>query len=283
MLSQDHFYWGMFRKYIIAFSHIINDIHVLRTNGSGVTVKDITVPITYAQKSKLFYHLQRKSTSGRRIRTMLPRVSFVINGMEFDPSRKLSALNECELSTEGFNGTFQYSGSPWNFNIELSVWTVYMDDLLQIIEQIATFFKPDYSMTVKEIPELGVENDVPVELNGINLDIVNEFEEEDRMVRADATFTLKGWLYPPTSDSKLIKNMYIAMINRDTSTTLETIEVDWDEINQEIRTRIEEGQSYYDFASECDMAVAAESTGATGHNYVSAPAVSSNTESQLQT
>lgn len=283
MLSRDHFYWGMFRKYCIAFAHVIGDIHVLRIDAAGATVKDITVPITYAQKSKLFYYLQRRDTLKKRVRTMLPRISFVINGMEFDPARKMNALNECTISTDsGWNETFQYAGTPWNFRVEMGIWAAYMDDLLQIIEQLATFFKPDYSLDVKEIPELGVTRSVPITLDGIDFDVANEFEEEDRVVRADASFTLKGWLYPPTSDSTLINHMYLNMRDMDSGTTAETLELDWDEINERIVTTIHDGPAYYHFASSASASTSSQSTGATGHNYASGVDITTASQSEVQ-
>jgi len=261
MLSKDHFYFGMFRKYIVAFSHIISDIHVLRTNENNQIVKDITVPITYASKSKLFYYLQRNSNVGTRSRIMLPRISFIINSMAYDVSRKLSNLNECFIGTGSNTESFQYVGIPYNFTVDLNIWSVYMDDLLQIIEQLATFFKPDYSMTVNEIEEFGVTKNIPVILQGIDFDIENEFEEEDRLVRANATFEIKGYLYPSVSEQSVIHKINIAMRDLDSGETHETIKIDWDDINQTINTEIVSGQAFYEFNSVVNINTSTVSTG----------------------
>lgn len=240
MLNNDHFYFSMFRKYIIAFEHIINDIHIIRTDKDDNPVKDIRIPITYATKSKLFHYIGRNS-SGRKIRTILPRISFVITGMEYDVSRKLNNLIECPVSTDIGKETFRYPGVPYNFSIEMHIWSIYMDDLLQIIEQLATFFKPDFSMTVKEIEELGVERSIPVILNGINFDIENEFDTEDRVLMANASFTLKGFLYPPIKDSNIIENIILNMKEMDMNDkTIEQINIDWDKINETIVTTIKD-------------------------------------------
>jgi len=253
MLSNDHFYWQMFRKYVVSFAHIISDIHVIRTDSNNIAVKDITVPITYAAKSKLFYHLQRKSSAGKRIRTTLPRISFIISAMEFDQTRKVNSLNECAFTTESGEQTFQYSGIPYNFTITLSMWTAYMDDMLQIIEQLATFFKPDFSMNVKEIDELGLTRSIPTIMNGIDFDFETEFEETDRVLKADATFTLKGYLYPPINDSSVIEHINVRMNDMRTGETLETIEIDWDRINERIVTEINTGKPYFEMTTNVDI------------------------------
>lgn len=269
MLSQDHFYWGMFKKYIIAFNHIISDIHVLRTTADNVTVKDITVPVTYAHKSKLFYYLQRQDSVKRNVKTILPRISFIISGMEYDVSRKLSSLNECSISTTSGIETFQYTGIPYNFTIEMGIWSTYMDDLLQIIEQVGTFFKPDYSMSVKEIEAFNITKNILVTLDGINFDFINEFDVDDRVIRADATFRLQGFLYPPVSNGEIIKEMYIAMRNKVTEETAETIFIDWNEINDEITTEIIEGQAYYEFNSAVNMISSTVSDGDKALGFIS--------------
>ena len=251
MLSNDAFYWGMTKKYIVAFNHIINDIHVIRQDVDGNTVKDIKCPVTYATKSKLFYYLQRNENIGSKISTFLPRISFVITGLEFDMTRKINNLNETDIQTANGTQTFQYIGVPYNFNISMNIWSVYMHDLLQIIEQMATFFKPDFSMTVNEIPEFNIQKNIPVVLNSIELDIENEFEEEDRVLMANADFTLKGYLYPPVTDSKIIEHMRIKVIDDtlDDNKPMETILIDWDRINDEITTEIITGPGLYEFNS----------------------------------
>jgi hypothetical protein len=242
----------MLRKYVIAFSHVVDDVHVVRTGTDGTVVKDITVPVTYATKSKLFYMLTRRDLD-RKYRTVLPRISFVINGMEYDPARKTNSLNEFHVDDDGTREDFQYNGVPYNFNIDMSMWAVYMDDLLQIIEQMATFFRPDYVMTVKEIEELGVERDIPVVLNGVTFDFDNEFEESDRLLRAEANFTLKGFLYPPVSDGRLITYIDVRMRDIDTSKIAETIQIDWDDVTETAETTIKTGQTSFDFSSSAEL------------------------------
>ena len=243
MLSKNHFYYGMIKKYIIAFQHIISDIHVLRIDEAGQVRKDIKVPVSYGTKTKLYNYLTRNAI-GDKIDIILPRISFIVNGLTFDPNRKTSSLNEHKYQVDGQNETFMYSGNPYNFNVDMSVWTVYIEDVLQVIEQVASFFKPDFTVTVKEIPEIGLEKKIPVELNEITLDVENEYEDTDRIVKADLNFTLKGYLYPPLNNNVgLINHIRVKFGQIQNLNVLETVKLDWDEINDTINTTIIDGDS----------------------------------------
>jgi hypothetical protein len=194
----------MIKKYIVAFHHIFEDVHVLRRDKNQEIIKDITVPCSYVGKSKMFYLLQ--DTTERRVSTTLPRMSFLLTGLTPDVSRKEPQLNEIPIEIDGDREIFMYSPVPYNFTIQFSIWTEYQDDMMQIIEQIGTFFKPDYTFFVEEIPELGIRRNISIVLNQMSLDITNEFgPEEDRTVMADIDFSLKGYLYPPIKESSIIK------------------------------------------------------------------------------
>jgi hypothetical protein len=197
----------MVKKYIVAFHHLFNDIHVFRRDANDKVIKDIVVPCSYVAKSKLFYLLQRKDDVGSRISTTLPRMSFLITGLTPDVSRKEPQLNEIPIDYQNNDiERFMYAPVPYSFQIAFSIWAEYQDDLMQIIEQVGTFFRPDYTFFVEEIPELGIRRNISIVLNQMNLDIANEFGDEiDRVLTADIDFTIKGYLYPPIKNANIIK------------------------------------------------------------------------------
>jgi hypothetical protein len=198
----------MIKKYIVAFHHVFNDVHVLRRDKDQKIIKDITVPCSYVGKSKMFYLLQ--DTTEKRVATTLPRMSFLITNLSPDPSRKEPQINEIPFMVDGDREIFMYSPIPYNFNVQFSIWTEYTDDLMQIIEQVGTFFRPDYTFFVEEIAELEIRRNISIVLNQMNLDITNEFgPEEDRTCMADIDFTLKGYLYPPIKEASIIKMINI--------------------------------------------------------------------------
>jgi hypothetical protein len=160
----------------------------------------------------MFYLLQRDAdVAAKQISTTLPRMSFLITGLTPDVARKEPQTNEITMGwDDGDTESFMYAPVPYNFTVQFSIWAEYQDDMMQIIEQVGTFFRPDYTFFVEEIPEVGISRNISIVLNQMNLDITNEFgPDEDRTVMADIDFTIKGYLYPPIKNAKIIKMINI--------------------------------------------------------------------------
>lgn len=239
MLGKDHFYFDTIKTYIVAMSHIFDNIHVIRSDSSGAVVKDITVPLTYAGKTKLYYKLQQDQD--RQISTILPRISFMFESMKRDPERSTLYSNIIKFTNDGVNEEYQYNPLSYNFNFSASIWTKYTEDIFQMTEQIASFFDPDFCITVNEIPVLGITKDISILLNDIDLQVDNEFAEDgDRVITADLDFTLKGYIYKPVSNGKLITHIIANMHDDNVGKKLETIEHKWNELTKEIDTTITE-------------------------------------------
>lgn len=238
MLGKDHFYFNSIRNYIIAMSHVLDDIHVLRVNEAGETIKDIKVPLTYAGKTKLYYKLQRDEEIENKISIVLPRISFICDKMQRDSTRSTLYSNTITIKTEDYVEDFQYNPIPYDFEFTASIWAKYTDDLLQMVEQIPSFFDPDFCITVNEIPALGVTKKISILLNDIDMMVDNEFSDDDRVVTADLSFTLKGYIHKPISESSIINQIKINMIDDNVSKKLETIEQRWNELTEEIDTEI---------------------------------------------
>lgn len=230
MLSHSHFYWNMTRKYIIAFNHIFSDIHVLRENSAGEVEKDILVKTTYAGKRKFANMLQR---TNKQVSVVLPRISFLITGFTPDNTRRLNNSNT--ISTD--SGEFFYSPEPYDFNVDLVIWAKNMDDILQIVEQSVVFFKPQYTIKVKEIPSLNIERNITISLNSVDFDNDLEYDEEtDRTLMANMNFTLKGFLYPPISDSNIIDIINVQFRDQNNENPLSNINHVWNVLTSEIDT-----------------------------------------------
>ena len=60
-----------------------------------------------------------------------------------------------------------YMPVPYNVDFELYIMSKNSDDALQILEQILPYFQPEYTVTLREVPELDIVRDVPVTLNSI--------------------------------------------------------------------------------------------------------------------
>lgn len=292
-----YFYHNHFRNLIVGFGTLFNDINIKRIDAQGNVIKTIEVPLAYGPKEKYLVRLAEStkissdSTNTTITQVTLPRISFEINSMTYDPDRKLKTLgkiNKVPLTkvlqaiiilnggggynntpivtitggggtgatatatvsggavtsititnvgsgytsnpTIGFTPTggdspsttaiatakiseitYAFQPVPYNMDLSLNIMVKNNDDGNQILEQILPFFTPEFSISVKEIPPLGIIKDIPVILTGVTSteDYEGDFLGERRSIIHTLSFIMKAYLYGPIKDSGLIKEVTV--------------------------------------------------------------------------
>lgn len=198
------------RKYIIVFGTLFNDIYINRTNSTDEIIQTLKIPLTYGPKDKVLARLEQNPTMGNQVGIVLPRISFEMTSMEYDPTRKLNTLNKLtkQSTTAGTDDEvkYQYQPVPYDMQFEMNIIVKNSEDGTRIVEQIVPYFTPDFTVSVNLMPEVDAARDIPIILNSItHQDTYEGSFEERRAVIWTLTFTMKGWLYGPTKKSKLIK------------------------------------------------------------------------------
>ena len=119
----NRFYNQSFRRLIIAFGQVFNNIVIQRTNKTGGVTARIKVPLAYAPKEKFIVRLdQQANLNSREFATSLPRMGFEITGLNYDPSRKLTRVQKYSQVKTGEDGkklNFNYTPVPYNINLQL--------------------------------------------------------------------------------------------------------------------------------------------------------------------
>jgi hypothetical protein len=208
MLQHNPFYWGTIRKVVVAFGAIFSDIHVVRMDKDGNPVKKIEVPCEFGPKEK-WMHLNTQNPQpgvDDSVEMVLPRMSYEISGFTYDSDRKLTSTGNTvrAVATDKKAIKTQFNPTPWNIGFTLNIMTKTMEDGLMIVEQILPFFSPDYTVTIKDIPDLELSKDIPIILNSVehNDDWDGQLQQR-RTVTWTLAFTAKMYLYPPVGLSKL--------------------------------------------------------------------------------
>lgn len=198
------------RKYIIVFGTVFNDIYINRLSNAGEVLQTLKVPLTYGPKDKVLSRLEQSPRLDDQVGIILPRISFEMTTMEYDPTRKLNTLNK--LTKQSTNaGTddevkYQYQPVPYDMQFEMNILVKNAEDGTRIVEQIVPYFTPDFTVSVNLVPEVDGPRDIPIILNSITSQ--DEYEgsfEQRRALIWTLSFTMKGYLYGPTKKSKLIK------------------------------------------------------------------------------
>lgn len=218
VLSQ-HSYHKTISTYTAVFGNIFNDIKIVRSNG-----QTINVPLAYAAQQRYNVINDQSDTDLIRFMKRTPRMSFRLTGWQRDVSRvknKLHRMTNID-SPESANGVkAQYNRVPYTFTYTLDITAKYMDDLLQMVEQIAVTFNPQLQVVIKDNPDLDEESSVTITL--LDSQAEDNFEgvyESHREITASFNFTLDGYLYTPTSDAGVIKTVYVNYYDLDDINTM---------------------------------------------------------------
>ena len=207
MLST-HFYNRLRRKYITLFGTIFNDITFKRYNSDYTSeIERIKVPIAFAPKEKWLAKLRGDPDLVKSTAISLPRMSFNVISMIYDPSRKQVSL--LKMPTPSGLRNSQYVGVPYDLTFELAIYTRNIDDGDQIVEQILPMFNPDYTASTNLMTSMGYIKDIPLILNDVHQDIDYEGDFESfRNVVYTLTFTMKVHFWGPINTAKIIRKVY---------------------------------------------------------------------------
>ena len=214
MLGNRQFYHETVRNIIVGFGTLFNDIHVVRKNNSGVVTQSMKVPLAYGPKQKWLARLDQDAGLDSKVAITLPRMGFEIQNLTYDPARKLNRVQKFKKvkSSSGDAGKLdtQFMPVPYNLNIQLYAMAKQSDDALQMVEQILPYFQPDYTLTIKDMEEMGIARDIPIVLNSINYeDSYQGNYTERRAIMYTLDFTTKFYLYGPVTSSKIIKTVQV--------------------------------------------------------------------------
>lgn len=209
MFSNNIFYHQITRKTIVAFGSLFSDIKIKRDADNGIS-QTVSVPIAYAPKEKWLVRLEQDPNLTNYTYTTLPRMSFEITNFSYDPSRKTNRNNFITCADANGKVTRMFAPVPYNIDINLYALTKTTEDGLQIIEQILPYFNPEFTMSIKAVPESNVITDIPIILN--SLDVNDEYDgdfQTRRFVTHTLSFTLKSWMFGPVSESGVINRVII--------------------------------------------------------------------------
>lgn len=200
MFTDAPFYHASIRKMIIGFGKLFTNLYIERKDEAGVVSQQIKVQVSPGNREKWLARIQEDPELKAKTQTILPRIGFEIAGFQYDPSRKMNTLNKFvgNLSSETGERSIAYAPVPYNINMNVYVVAKTQGDALQIVEQILPYFTPGYTMTILMFPEVGISQDIPVVLNGVEMeDNYDGSFLDKRMVTFILNFTIKSELIGP--------------------------------------------------------------------------------------
>ena len=194
-------YNEIFRKTVIAFGTLFNNIEIKRTVSGGNT-EVMKVPLAYGPKDKFLARLAQAGTAeDRTTQITLPRISFEISGFSYDTTRKVAPTQIIRHVDSSDKTRKTFMPVPYNVDFELA-----------ILEQILPIFQPMFTVTINLVDSIGEKKDFPIILNGVAYedDYEGDFTTRRTLIYT-LNFSAKTYLYVPVPDvsSKVIKKSIV--------------------------------------------------------------------------
>jgi len=231
MFGHDAFYFNTIKNLVVYFGTIFNEVEILRQDSNNNTDYVMKVPMEYSPKEKVLARYDADPEINREAAIILPRMSFNLNGMTMAPNRKRVDYSRVIIKDTTDKNKFlrQYQEVPYDFSFTLWIYSKTVEDGNKILEQILPFFTPSFTSTVNIIPDMGIERDIPINLNGVTYEDRYDGPLADRRtIIWTLDFTLMGSMFGPIVRKPIIKfsNTYFYVGNTsDSVDAVETIAV----------------------------------------------------------
>ena len=196
-----YFYHEITRKTVIAFGTLFNDIYVRHEDGAGNDISEMKVPVAYGPRQKFLARIQQQPELNKATQITLPRMSFEISSISYDPTRK-SGITQTFKAKDGEQMKKVFMPVPYNLGFELNILTKLQDDGLQILEQILPFFQPGFTLSVDLVKSIGEKRDIPMVLQSITQqdDYEGDFATRRALIYT-LQFTAKTFMFGPIADT----------------------------------------------------------------------------------
>jgi hypothetical protein len=185
------------------------------------------VPLAYGPRQKFL--ARTKDLDATKIALKLPRMSFEITDMSYDGASRINKTKKFVKVDVNDKKHVTSLGAPavYKVGFELNIMTKSQDDALQLLEQILPTFQPDYTVTIKDIPDMDLSTDTPIVLTGVGL---NDEYEGDFLSRRTIVYTLtfetRIRYYTGIQDRSVINKTEVYYKDTDSRDSIEVQKVD---------------------------------------------------------
>lgn len=185
-------------------------------------ISQIKVPLGYGPMQKFLARIEQQSELNKPIQITLPRISFEMTSIQYDPTRKANVTQTFKTCDNGNTIKKVYMPVPYNIGFQLNIMTKLQDDALQIVEQILPNFQPSFNLTVDLVDSIGEKRDIPVVLDSVSFtdDYEGDYSTRRTLIYT-LNFTAKTYLFGPISDSPdgLIRKVQVDVYTSTDTTT----------------------------------------------------------------
>jgi len=211
MLGNPPFNFHTIEKITTAFGYMFENITLQRFDPETSAIKSIKVPISQAAKEKWVVRDLEDPNAGdesrqRHVQIVLPRMGYDLVDMRYDSHRKLNTVNyRVAPSGNGPSARVQLNPVPYIYVFSLYLQTRTLGDAYAIVEQVLSFFRPDYVVPIIDIPEMNLKRDIIFTLTShSHTDSYDGSFLDKRVIEWQFNFEAQGHIYPPIKEKPVV-------------------------------------------------------------------------------
>ena len=117
-----YYYHEIIRRTIISFGTVFNDINIRHKNKDGDSISQMKVPLAYGPMQKFLARLEQQADLNKAVQITLPRMSFEMNSLTYDPTRKTGITQTFKAVGDDGQMKKVFMPVPYNIGFELNIF-----------------------------------------------------------------------------------------------------------------------------------------------------------------
>ena len=97
-----YFYHEIIRKTIVSFGTVFNGISIQHKESDGTSFSELRIPLAYGPAQKFLARLEQQTDLNKAVQITLPRMSFEMNSIAYDSTRK-TGVTQTFKASDGTN------------------------------------------------------------------------------------------------------------------------------------------------------------------------------------
>lgn len=202
------FYHNSIRRYTLAVLDFFNQMEVQYENDGQIVTK--SVPIRYKTREKLLSIDKGTEQVLSGNTNVLPRAFLELTGLSPETDRQTSKYLKINRNRTSFDeANYQWNSVSYTFSFKVSVLCRGMNEVSQIIEQMAPKFNPNVAIDVRDAEDESESTRVTLQLGGIDFQVPEYDENSANVCTVSFDCTLSGFLFQPIKEYSVVREFRI--------------------------------------------------------------------------
>ena len=202
------FYHNTIRRYTLALLDFFNNMEVqYLTDGDQIVTK--SVPIRYKTREKLLSIDKSTEQVLTGNTNVLPRAELELTGLSPDTDRQASKYLKINRLRKDTTADYQWNCLSYTFNYKVSVLCRGLNEVSQLIEQVAPKFNPNVAIDIRDAEDEQEPTRVTLQLGGVDFEVPDYDEKSNNICTVSFDLTLYGYLFQPIKSYSIVKEFKV--------------------------------------------------------------------------